>query len=198
MSAGRPDTAAKTPQALTRALLHTANERAHAAHSPRPDLHLAAALGGRVNSHGRGVEHDLRCLEGKEQTKIENPYLGKRVGHRSLNRRWPRGTPLRFCVDRGRDMMPLERHIKQGPLRFRQVDAGGYEWQLADFSLSTVALVATQSRYADRFRVHALSATADRTVRSDSSLHDGAPIWCGLVGETPGESACGCPCASCG
>ena len=107
MSAGRPDTAAKTPQALTRALLHTANERAHAAHSPRPDLHLAAALGGRVNSHGRGVEHDLRCLEGKEQTKIENPYLGKRVGHRSLNRRWEHPevhgntqTPLRSAVTR--------------------------------------------------------------------------------------------------
>jgi hypothetical protein len=57
---------------------------------------------------------------------------------------------LREIVNSVRDRSTLRElcasQIKRGPLRFRSVEADGYEWEMADFVLSTKALVATQYR----------------------------------------------------
>jgi hypothetical protein len=43
--------------------------------------------------------------------------------------------------------------IKRGPMRYRYVDEGGYDWHIADFCLSTQTLVATQNRFSGVCRV---------------------------------------------
>ena len=69
--------------------------------------------------------------------------------------------------------------IKRGPLRFRYVDADGYEWEMADFVLSTKALVATEYRSFPDRSMRGQPLVQRFTLVWHASLHH--TITCSLV-----------------